>query len=262
MAVGKNKRKPKKGAKKKVVDPFTRKEWYDVRAPSIFQVPLIGKTVVNKTAGKKLASEGLLGRVFEASLGDLNRDEDQAYRVVKLICEDVQGAKCLTNFHGMRFTSDKLKSLVRKWQTLIETIVDVKTADGYTARLFAIAFTKKRPYQVKKTAYAQTSQIKHIRRKMTEIINRESGSCDLKQLFEKLIPEVIGKQIEKECQGVYPLQHVYIRKCKILKRPKFDHHKLMELHSENVAVVGAAAPAAAAPGAEPKAEDTGVAVKQ
>lgn len=252
MAVGKNKKRPRKGAKKKVIDPFAKKEWYDIRAPSIFQVPHIGKTVVNKTAGKKLASDALMGRVFSVSLGDLNKDEDQAYRVIKLVVEDVQGTRCLTNFHGMSFTSDKLKALVRKWQTLIEAVVEVKTADGYTARLFCIAFTKKRPNQLKKTAYAQASQIKMIRRKMVEIINREASNCDLKQLFEKLIPEVIGKQIEKECQGIYPLQHVYIRKAKVLKRPKLDVNKLMELHSES-----AAAPVEAKP-----AEDAGVAVAQ
>jgi Ribosomal S3Ae family len=60
---------------------------------------------------------------------------------------------------GMDFTTDKLRSLVRKWQTLIEAHVDVKTTDGYLLRLFCISFTMKRPGQIKKTCYAQTSQV-------------------------------------------------------------------------------------------------------
>lgn len=43
---------------------------------------------------------------------------------------------------------------------------------------------------------------------MTEIIQREASSCTLQQLTAKLIPEVIGREIEKSSQGIYPLQNV------------------------------------------------------
>ncbi len=49
-------------------------------------------------------------------------------------------------------------------------------------------------------------QIRQIRKKMMEIITREATSCDLKDLVAKLIPEAIGKEIEKSCHGIYPLQ--------------------------------------------------------
>ena len=67
------------------------------------------------TLHTEIASDGLKGRVFEASLADLQNDE-VAFRKFKLICEDVQGKNCLTNFHGMDMTTDKLRSLVKKWQ--------------------------------------------------------------------------------------------------------------------------------------------------
>merc|ERR1711871_1069578 len=235
MGVGKNKRlsKGKKGKGKKVVDPFTKKEWYDIKAPSSFTVRACGKTPVTRTTGTKIASEQLKGRVFEICLADLNKDEDQACRKIKLQCEEVQGRYCLTQFYGMDFTTDKLRSLVRKWQSLIEAFVDVKTADGYVMRLFCIGFTKKRNNQLKKTCYANSSQCKLIRKKMRDIMTAQATSCELQELVNKLIPEVIGKEIEKACHGVYPLQNVHIRKVKMLKKPKFDLTKLLEIHGDS-----------------------------
>jgi small subunit ribosomal protein S3Ae len=136
----------------------------------------------------------------------------------------------------MSFTSDKLRALVRKWQTLIEAHVDVKTTDGYLIRLFAIAFTRRRQSQVRKTTYAQTSQVREIRKKMFEIMTREATNCDLKELVQKFVPEAIGREIEKASRGIYPLQNVYIHKAKILKAPKFDLSKLLELHGESTDV--------------------------
>merc|ERR1711931_282755 len=225
----------KKGAKKKIVDPFTRKDWYDIKAPSVFKVRQVGKTLVNRTAGTKIASDGLKGRVYEVSLADLQNENDaeRSFRKFRFICEDVQGKNCLTNFHGMNMTTDKLRSLVKKWQTLIEATVDVKTTDGYLMRMFCIGFTKRRQNQIKKTAYAKTSQIRAIRKKMVDIITREIGSNDLKEVVNKLIPDSIGKDIEKSCQSIYPLHDVYVRKVKVLKKPKFDVGKLMEMHGES-----------------------------
>ena len=172
MAVGKNKcltKGGKKGAKKKVVDPFSKKDWYDVKAPAMFNIRNIGETLVTRTQGTKITSDGLKGRVFEVSLADLQNDE-VAFRKFKLITEYVQGKNCLTNFHGMDLTHDKMCSMVKKWQTMIEAHVDVKTTDGYLLCLFCVGFTKKCNNQIRKTSYAQHQQVCQICKKMMEIM--------------------------------------------------------------------------------------------
>ena len=98
--------------------------------------------------------------------------------------------------------------------------------------MFILAFTKKRQNQVKRTCYAQSSQIRQMRKKMVEITKRQSESCDLKELVTKLIPDVFAKEIEKACAGIFPLQNVAVRKCKILSAPKFDMNRLMEVHGD------------------------------
>jgi len=221
----------KKKQKKKVMDVFLKKEWYEVRAPAVFPVRHIGQTIVTKTIGNKLASDNLKGRVFDISQGDLAKDAElDSYRMFRLKVDDVQGKVCLTSFYGMRLTTDKLRSIVKKWHTLIEAFTDIKTAEGYVLRVFAIAFTKKQPGQVKTTCYAQSSQIRRIRKRIIEILEREISGNDLNSLITRLMTQSIGKEIEKQCDSIFPLQNAYVRKIKVLRTPKFDGGRLMEMH--------------------------------
>ena len=151
-------------------------------------------------------------------------------------------------------------------------------------RLFAIGFTKKRQNQLKKTCYASAAQQKLIRKKMREIMQvrssphdappfasssplpspsplpsllppspqREASTVTLNELVNKFIPEVIGKEIEKACHGVYPLQNVHIRKVKMLKKPKFDLTKLLDIHGD-----GGLAPVGTDKGESVKVADLG-----
>ena len=59
----------------------------------------------------------------------------------------------------MQITRDQRCSLIRKWYSMIQAIVDCKTTDGYVLRVQALAFTKRQITQVKKNCYAKNSQV-------------------------------------------------------------------------------------------------------
>jgi len=61
----------------------------------------------------------------------------------------------------------------------------------------------------------------------------ECQKSTLRELFKKFIGDQIGKTITKECSKIFPLENVLIKKVKVLKKPKFDLTKLMELYSTN-----------------------------
>jgi small subunit ribosomal protein S3Ae len=178
MAIDKNKKlgKGKKGGRKKVIDPFTKKEWYDFKAPYPFDAASFGKTCITKTFGTKISTEMIKGRVVEASLSELKKTQKQAvWRKIKLMIEDVEGNACRTSFYGMDTTRDHLCRLIRKWHSLIETFVDVKTTDGFVLRVFVNCLTQRKQFQKCKTTYAQRSQIKNVRAKINEILLQKAS---------------------------------------------------------------------------------------
>jgi small subunit ribosomal protein S3Ae len=181
------------------------------------------KSPVNVSAGKKLSSETIKGRVFECNLGELNGNNP--YKKIKLIIDDTSSSEnrtALTNFHGIDTTKDHLCSLIRKWHTLIETFVDVKTSDGFLLRFFPIAFTARAKHQLRATTYAQDSQVKLIRQKMREIIAKFVRRNTLKEVVNNLIHEKLAVEMSQEAKKIFPIQNCLIRKVKTIKRPRYD----------------------------------------
>merc|ERR1719312_690995 len=255
MAVGKSKRtsKGKKGSKKKTIDTFARKEWYDVRAPTkIFPSEHVGKTCVNKSHGIKLASDSLKGRVFEVSQADIsNLDDKHHHRKIKLQVEAVRGRECLTDFVGMDVTRDFLCYYVKKWFTTITAFVDAKTKDGYTVRVFLYTFTRRkqfdRQFYDESTTYAKRSQVRAIRAIMQTEIKNMCAINDMAQVVKKLTQDYLAGDIEKKCVQVFPVHKLFVSKVKVIKKPAFDNARLLSLHatsgSANKNVGGGAAEA-------------------
>jgi len=267
MAVGKNKRISKggkRGSKKKIAEPMARKEWYDIVAPANFKTRQFGKTICNKTQGLKIAADNLRGRVFEVNHADVDgaTNKDQPYRNVKFEVKEVQGRNLLTQFHSLSLTTDKVRSLVKKWCTLLECPIEAKTADGYVLRLFVMCFTRKQDKQLSKNCYSKTRLEKWVRFRMTKMVQKRLAKCDINQTVSLLMNDVLVDSLHRRCNAIVPLRDVKFSKVKVIREPKLDVQKLLDSHGEVPAskeadariVEEAEEPAAAPAAAEAKPE--------
>jgi small subunit ribosomal protein S3Ae len=222
-------------------DRFLKKEWWDIKAPGMFPNRKFTKSPVNQTVGKKLSSDALKGRVFEANVADLHPGM-VATKKIKLIVDDTTESKtrlALTNFYGMDTTRDHLNSLIKKWHTLIESFVDVKTQDGFLLRFSTIAFTARGKYQYKATTYAMRSQVKQIRKIMGDVITREVARTSLKDLVVKLMNDKIPMEITQKAKKIFPIENCIVKKVKTVKRPRFDISQLLSIQSDIVGLTTA-----------------------
>jgi len=246
MAIGKNKRLSKKGKanKKKKADAFEKKQWFKLKMPKIHGIKVnnYGWICANKTAQGVNVEQRLYDRVATIRCGDLE-EKPQADSIenlttatnLKLRIAKTENDECWLDFHGMELTRDKTCSLLKKWVTLIEAQVDIKTVDGFVFRIFGMALTKRQEHQVKKTAYAKTSQIKRIRNRMREIMITELGEKGTKEFVSRILVDKCGDTFKKELRYIFPIANACIRKVKLIKRPnKEDLFRIKELHTETV----------------------------
>lgn len=247
MVFGRNKKLGKKGkSTKKKADVFTRKNWYEIKAPTFMdsEARRAGRTPVTKTTGRKIETDSLMGRVGEFNLSDLVKKNEDAYKKIKLEVLDVSGRSCLTDFYGLELTREKIAGMIKKRRSLVEVKADVRTADGYVVRIFVVCFTRDTKEQVKVFSYAQAGQIRKIRRKVQNLLNTTISAGSLKDLVNILMSDKLEIDIEKATQSIYPCYPVNVWKVKIVKKPKADLTRLYDLHGGMNAVASASAPSA------------------
>jgi len=67
---------------------------------------------------------------------------------------------------------------------------------------------------------------------MVDVINDTVSKHNMTDILSNLLTDSIGDEIKNKCKFIYPLNNVYVKKVKAIKKPKFDSAKLNELYKE------------------------------
>ena len=130
----------------------------------------------------KLGAAELKGRVLEMNLADLSNDEVEASQKIKLCSEEGQGRNCITDFHGMELSRDKIRTLIQKWHTLFEEHVDAKATGRFTVRMLRPISGEDKPLHLDGAEQEEPKEVDVIHgngRRQCPIPNTPSVCCVL-----------------------------------------------------------------------------------
>jgi len=239
MVVGKGRKK--KGGKKKIIDPMTRKNWVTIHLATFVNGnlrPFVNHkgswTIVNRSQGTILATDNLMGRQLEVRAADRDRDMTQestgvaqesiannfvvTFKVVA-VKEDEKAVIAIP--HRVRPTKSFIFSSMRKRVTTIDARVDFKTADGYTIRVLMKALTMKNPNAVKLSAYCKSSQKKRIMEKMRDTCKSVCQEKTLAAIVDDMVSSKdLNTALDAATRSIYPLNpDTYMYWVRIQKEP-------------------------------------------
>ncbi|EFC47078.1 predicted protein [Naegleria gruberi] len=243
MVVGKSKQK-----RRRCIDPFYFKTTFLVKSPyfeysktkhdeyasistpklpnSTLDFPLIFTPVtraIGKTASKLPTHEKVLNRSIETFAPDImSVKSDLDYNVINLKIYTIsERGHAEADFNGFRLTKEKLASIPHKFHTLITLNQVYKSLDGYQVRIFMSATTRARTLQLKKTSYANKSQIKKIRTVMHQTVEKHIKKMKIHDFVERMaVKGGMSKEICQQCENIYPVnEEILITKIKVVERP-------------------------------------------
>lgn len=229
MAKGKNKQFTKKGKKKVEKHAFLKKEWYKYMSPPAFNGSRpLGYTPANKTIGKKIGSDNVIGRVCEVSYADLDEKTRYHWRKVRMQVETVDGLNCYSSFYGLGCTRERICSLIKKGQTLINCWADVRTSDDYILRVFVTSCTNRKFTQQRNNCYAKASQLRVIRKNIRKQLVGFARKKNVNSFANSILAEELSKTLAKTISKTFPAKVVLVTKVKVLKKPRVDTNALVK----------------------------------
>lgn len=186
--------------KRRGIDTWKTKKWYEVLAPKMFGESKVGDTIASDPSELK-------GRIIETSMRDLTGDFSRQHMKLRFQIVDVKGDKAYTEFRGQSLSRAYMRSQIRRKTTRVEGVTDVETKDGQRLRVKTIALAVGR---------AQTAQEKLIRMIMSERVKEIASRSPIDQFVQDVVLGRVATEMYRRANKIYPLKRVEVRKTKVL----------------------------------------------
>lgn len=193
----------------RIRDKWRMKEWYEVYTPSYFGELNIASIPCS-------GPDKLAGRVVESTLYEITGDFSHQSIKLYFLVREVKGTRVDTLLKGHEYSTDYLRSLVRRGSSRIDGIFRVTTKDGYTTRISVVAFARAR---------VNIAQQRAIRRIMREVLEEKAKNLTYDQLCHEMVlgsvaKAGVGSDIYNLAKKIAPLRHIGVRKSKLLSLPE------------------------------------------
>ena len=190
-------------ATKKVRDKWRAKEWYAVYTPSYFGEQNVANIPCED-------SKKLIGRVVETTLYDITSDFSHQSTKLYFLVTSINGDRADTILKSHEYSTDYLRSLVRRGSTRMDGIFTGRTIDNYLTRIYVVAFSHGR---------IKGSQEHAVRQVMGKIVAEKVAKLTYSQISHEMVLGKMGSDVYNEAKKVCPLRHVGVRKSKLLSMP-------------------------------------------
>ncbi|MCK4328187.1 MAG: 30S ribosomal protein S3ae [Candidatus Diapherotrites archaeon] len=194
----------KKKKKVRAVDTWKSKRWYTIKAPKIFEEKEIGKAV---SSDPKL----LTGRSIKVTMRDITGNIPQQNIKLNFKVTDVKGESLETMPVAYEYNRGYISRQTRRMHSIITTIADVATKDGYRLRVKALSFGHGKMKLI---------QRKEIRRITEEMLKATAAKTTYDRLFLDMLHGKVGSEIYKSAKKIYPITRSEIVKSRILAAPQ------------------------------------------
>ncbi len=184
----------KKLINKKSRVSVTKKRWYNLKAPKVFDSQVFGETAA---ADPKL----LTGRSVKISLGNFMKGK-KSNTELKFRIVEVKGNDCITEFESMGMPVPVVKRTVKRAKKRIDDSFVVVTKDDIKVRLKPLLLIKKT---------VQRSVLTALKQKTQDYCLTYAKELTYNELINKVIIGEIMKNLKFELKKVYPVMTVEMR---------------------------------------------------
>jgi small subunit ribosomal protein S3Ae len=219
---------------RRVKDRWKSKQWYKVTAPNAFSNTVLAETLADEP-------EKLMARTVEATLHELTGDMKQMHVKLFFQVREVTDLNARTEFVGHTMTSDYVRRLVRRGNSKIPLVLDLKTKDGSRIRVKPFAVTDRR---------CQTTQGQQIRRIMTDMLTEAAEKNTLAGFLQAILVGDLNNQLFNAARKIHPVRRIEIAKSEILTAPTIESDETPIIKRHEPAAESAETPAEGAPAAD------------
>jgi small subunit ribosomal protein S3Ae len=190
-------RKSKKGKRKD-------KQWYNILAPQIFGKAKVAETLADDP--KKIT-----GRKVETAFQTLTDDFSKSHIKLHFKVSKIEGNDAQTVFIGHSMTSDYMRRIIRRKQSKVEGIYDIKTKDDFRLRVKPTVLTGKR---------IKSSQKRLIRSCMNQVILEAAKKNKFDKFVKMMLDGNLGRGMYSACKTIFPVKRIEVCKSRVMSAPK------------------------------------------